>query len=78
MNCAQSAEEQNLVAFQYHRQIFYQTCQVIKKEFVWYGEEYDQVMGIKWDSKWKKKEIEVGRGRHHYSLTWKENSSLKF
>ncbi|ELW61807.1 Histone-lysine N-methyltransferase PRDM9 [Tupaia chinensis] len=57
VNCARDDEEQNLVAFQYHRQIFYRTCRVIRpgcELLVWYGEEYGQELGIKWGSKWKK------------------------
>uniref|UniRef100_G1PF70 PR/SET domain 9 n=1 Tax=Myotis lucifugus TaxID=59463 RepID=G1PF70_MYOLU len=56
VNCARDDEEQNLVAFQYHRQIFYRTCRVVRKGcelLVWYGEEYGQELGIKWGSKWK-------------------------
>ncbi|XP_075852026.1 histone-lysine N-methyltransferase PRDM7 [Microcebus murinus] len=56
VNCARDEEEQNLVAFQYHRQIFYRTCQVIRpgcELLVWYGDEYGQELGIKWGSKWK-------------------------
>ena len=30
VNCARDDEEQNLVAFQYHGQIFYRTCQVVR------------------------------------------------
>ncbi|XP_040824875.1 probable histone-lysine N-methyltransferase PRDM7, partial [Ochotona curzoniae] len=43
VNCARNNEEQNLVAFQYHRWIFYHTCQVIKPGCelqIWYGDEY--------------------------------------
>uniref|UniRef100_A0A2K6ET94 PR/SET domain 7 n=1 Tax=Propithecus coquereli TaxID=379532 RepID=A0A2K6ET94_PROCO len=43
VNCARDEEEQNLVAFQYHRQIFYRTCRVIRpgcELLVWYGDEY--------------------------------------
>ncbi|XP_040824899.1 probable histone-lysine N-methyltransferase PRDM7 [Ochotona curzoniae] len=50
VNCAWNDEEQNLVAFQYHRQIFYHTCQVIKpgcELLIWYGDEYGQKLGIK-------------------------------
>ena len=68
VNCARDDEEQNLVAFQYHRQIFYRTCRVIRpgcELLVWYGDEYGQELGIKWGSKWKK-ELMAGRGRHHY------------
>ncbi|XP_021102050.1 histone-lysine N-methyltransferase PRDM9 isoform X2 [Heterocephalus glaber] len=56
VNCARDEEEQNLVAFQYHRQIFYRTCQPIgpgSELFVWYGDEYGEELGIKWGSKWK-------------------------
>ncbi|XP_062941163.1 histone-lysine N-methyltransferase PRDM7-like [Cynocephalus volans] len=68
VNCARDDEEQNLVAFQYHGQIFYRTCQVIRpgcELLVWYGDEYGQELGIKRDSKWKK-ELTAGRGGHHY------------
>nr|XP_055101860.1 histone-lysine N-methyltransferase PRDM9 [Symphalangus syndactylus] len=63
VNCARDDEEQNLVAFQYHRQIFYRTCRVIRpgcELLVWYGDEYGQELGIKWGSKWKK-ELMAGR-----------------
>ncbi|XP_062941277.1 histone-lysine N-methyltransferase PRDM9-like [Cynocephalus volans] len=63
VNCARDDEEQNLVAFQYHGQIFYRTCQVIRpgcELLVWYGDEYGQELGIKQDSKWKK-ELTAGR-----------------
>ncbi|XP_037367623.1 histone-lysine N-methyltransferase PRDM9-like isoform X2 [Talpa occidentalis] len=57
VNCARDEEEQNLVAFQYHRQIFYRTCQVVRpgqELLVWYGDEYGQELGIKWGSEWKR------------------------
>ncbi|XP_039081008.1 histone-lysine N-methyltransferase PRDM9-like [Hyaena hyaena] len=63
VNCARDEEEQNLVAFQYHRQIFYRTCWVIKpgcELLVWYGDEYGQKLGIKWRSKWKS-ELSAGK-----------------
>lgn len=69
MNCARDEEEQNLVAFQYHRQIFYRTCRVIRpgcELLVWYGDEYGQELGIKWGSKWKS-ELAAGKGGHHFS-----------
>ncbi|XP_035878508.1 histone-lysine N-methyltransferase PRDM9-like isoform X2 [Phyllostomus discolor] len=56
VNCARDDEEQNLVAFQYQRQIFYRTCRVIRpgcELLVWFGDEYGQELGSKWDSKWK-------------------------
>ncbi|XP_066214198.1 histone-lysine N-methyltransferase PRDM9-like, partial [Saccopteryx leptura] len=57
VNCARDDEEQNLVAIQYRRQIFYRTCQVIKPDcelLVWYGDEYGQMLGIKCGSKQKR------------------------
>ncbi|XP_071077432.1 histone-lysine N-methyltransferase PRDM9-like [Desmodus rotundus] len=63
VNCARDDEEQNLVAFQYHRQIFYRTCRVIRpgcELLVWYGDEYGQELGSKWGSKWKR-ELAAGR-----------------
>ncbi|XP_023493361.1 histone-lysine N-methyltransferase PRDM7 isoform X2 [Equus caballus] len=63
VNCARDDEEQNLVAFQYHRQIFYRTCRVVRpgcELLVWYGDEYGQELGIKWGSKWKR-ELTAGR-----------------
>uniref|UniRef100_H0XJF3 Histone-lysine N-methyltransferase PRDM9 n=1 Tax=Otolemur garnettii TaxID=30611 RepID=H0XJF3_OTOGA len=63
VNCAQDEEEQNLVAFQNHRQIFYQTCWAIRpvcKLLVWYWDKYVQELGIKWGSMWKK-ELTAGQ-----------------
>ncbi|XP_058515618.1 histone-lysine N-methyltransferase PRDM9-like [Ochotona princeps] len=63
VNCARNDEEQNLVAFQYHRQIFYRTCRAVRQGcelLVWYGDEYGQELGIKWGSKWKE-ELTAGR-----------------
>ncbi|XP_053524727.1 histone-lysine N-methyltransferase PRDM9-like isoform X1 [Artibeus jamaicensis] len=63
VNCARDDEEQNLVAFQYHRQIFYRTCRVIRpgcELLVWCGDEYGQELGSKWGSKWKR-ELTAGR-----------------
>ncbi|XP_043336541.1 histone-lysine N-methyltransferase PRDM9-like [Cervus canadensis] len=56
VNCARDDEEQNLVAFQYHGQIFYRTCQVVRpgcELLVWYGDEYGQDLGIKRNSRGK-------------------------
>ncbi|ELK09447.1 Histone-lysine N-methyltransferase PRDM9 [Pteropus alecto] len=56
-------EDQNLVAFQFRRQIFYRTCRVIRpgcELLVWYEDEYGQGLGIKWGSKWKR-EFTAGR-----------------
>ncbi|XP_045701883.1 histone-lysine N-methyltransferase PRDM9-like [Phyllostomus hastatus] len=74
VNCARDDEEQNLVAFQYHKQIFYRTCRVIRpgcELLVWCGDEYGQELGSKWGSKWKR-EIASGRGGHHCSTKQKE------
>ncbi|XP_036904736.1 histone-lysine N-methyltransferase PRDM9-like isoform X1 [Sturnira hondurensis] len=63
VNCARDDEEQNLVAFQYHGQIFYRTCQVIRpgcELLVWFGDEYGQELGSKWGSKWKR-DLTAGR-----------------
>ncbi|XP_034795469.2 histone-lysine N-methyltransferase PRDM7 [Pan paniscus] len=49
-NCARDDEEQNLVAFQYHRQSFYRTCRVIRpgcELLVWSGDKYGQELGIR-------------------------------
>ncbi|XP_049634404.1 histone-lysine N-methyltransferase PRDM9-like [Suncus etruscus] len=56
VKCARDDEEQNLLAFQYRRQIFYPTCHIIKpgcELLVWYGDEYGQELSIKWGNKWK-------------------------
>lgn len=73
VNCARDDGQQNLVAFQYGRQIFYRTCRGIRpgcELLVWYGDEYGQELGIKWGSKWKR-ELTAGRGGHHCSSKWK-------
>ncbi|KAB0405038.1 hypothetical protein E2I00_013571, partial [Balaenoptera physalus] len=78
VNCARDDEEQNLVAFQYHRQIFYRTCRVVRpgcELLVWYGEEYSQELGIKWGSRWKG-ELAAGRGGHRFSSNTKQEALL--
>ncbi|XP_055421430.1 histone-lysine N-methyltransferase PRDM9-like [Bubalus kerabau] len=58
VNCARDDEEQNLVALQYHGQIFYRTCQVVRpgcELLVWYGDEYGKELGIKMDNRGKSK-----------------------
>ncbi|XP_061264166.1 histone-lysine N-methyltransferase PRDM9 [Bos javanicus] len=58
VNCARDDEEQNLVALQYHGQIFYRTCQVVRpgcELLVWYGDEYGEELGIKQDKRGKSK-----------------------
>ncbi|XP_053770267.1 histone-lysine N-methyltransferase PRDM9-like [Desmodus rotundus] len=66
VNCARDDEEQNLVAFQYHRQIFYRTCRVVRpgcELLVWYGDEYGQELGSKWGSKWKRELVARREGK---------------
>lgn len=49
INCARNEEEQNLVAFQYHGDIFYRSFKHISpgnELFVWYGEQYAKELGI--------------------------------
>ena len=49
VNCASTAERQNMVACQYRGQIYYQLlCQIdVGVElFVWYGEEYAADLGL--------------------------------
>uniref|UniRef100_A0A7M5V2D1 Uncharacterized protein n=2 Tax=Clytia hemisphaerica TaxID=252671 RepID=A0A7M5V2D1_9CNID len=49
INCSRTEAEQNLVAFQYHGQIYYRAYKEIKigDEFlVWYGDEYARDLGI--------------------------------
>ena len=49
INCARNEEEQNLVAYQYHRQIYYRVYKEIDagaEILVWYGDEYGAELGI--------------------------------
>ena len=49
INCARYEEEQNLVAFQYHKNIYYRAIQHIypgNELLVWYGDEYAMDLGI--------------------------------
>ncbi|MBN3299108.1 PRDM9 methyltransferase, partial [Amia calva] len=58
VNCTRNEEEQNLVAFQYRRQVYYRCFQAIGvgcELLVWYGEEYARELGITWDYLWDKK-----------------------
>uniref|UniRef100_F6YQH5 PR/SET domain 7 n=1 Tax=Ornithorhynchus anatinus TaxID=9258 RepID=F6YQH5_ORNAN len=51
VNCPRTKYEQNLVAIQYHREIYYRTTRVIppgQELLVWYGEEYARNLGIFW------------------------------
>jgi len=49
INCSRTESEQNLVAFQYHGQIYYRAYKDIKEcdeLLVWYGNEYAKDLGI--------------------------------
>ena len=49
INCARNEEEQNLVAFQYHGEIYYRSFKKIhpgNELFVWYGDQYAKDLGI--------------------------------
>ncbi|KAM8813874.1 histone-lysine N-methyltransferase PRDM9-like [Rhynchonycteris naso] len=85
VNCARNDEEQNLVAFQYRRQIFYRTCRVIRPDcelLVWYGEEFGQKLGIKCGSKWKRELAAAGEPKPEinpclsFSLAFSSQKSL--
>ncbi|MBN3306089.1 PRDM9 methyltransferase, partial [Amia calva] len=58
VNCTRNEEEQNVVAFQYHSQVYYRSFWPISpgcELLVWYGEEYARELGITWDYLWHKK-----------------------
>ena len=49
INCSRVEEEQNLVALQYHGEIYYKVYKQIdvgSELLVWYGEEYARELGI--------------------------------
>ena len=49
VNCACREEDQNLLAFQFHGDIFYRTIENVSAHtelLVWYGDEYGQELGI--------------------------------
>ncbi|ELT95080.1 hypothetical protein CAPTEDRAFT_202965, partial [Capitella teleta] len=49
VNCARNCEEQNVLAFQYQKKIYYRTLRDIpvgEEILVWYGEEYAAALGI--------------------------------
>ena len=49
VNCACREEDQNLLAFQFHGEIYYRTIENISAHselLVWYGDEYGQELGI--------------------------------
>jgi SCY1-like protein 2 len=49
VNCARNEEEQNLLGFQYHGDVYYRVYKEIEagaELLVWYGEEYGEQLGI--------------------------------
>jgi hypothetical protein len=49
VNCARHEEEQNLMAFQYKREMYYRTFKHIPAHtelLVWYGDDYGRELGI--------------------------------
>ena len=49
INCARNVDEQNLIAFQYHGNIYYRSFKHIysgNELYVWYGEQYARELGI--------------------------------
>ncbi|ELR54538.1 Histone-lysine N-methyltransferase PRDM9, partial [Bos mutus] len=80
VNCARDDEEQNLVALQYHGQIFYRTCQVVRpgcELLVWYGDEYGQDLGIKRESS-RKSELAAPRAESKPKIHPCASCSLAF
>ncbi|XP_066216080.1 histone-lysine N-methyltransferase PRDM9-like isoform X3 [Saccopteryx leptura] len=80
VNCARDDEEQNLVAFQYRRQIFYRTCRVIKPDcelLVGYSDECGQKLGIKCGNKWKR-ELAAARAESQPEIHVSPSCSLAF
>lgn len=58
VKCARNEEEQNLTACQYRGGILYRCCQPIKpgqELLVGYEEEYAKLLGLAFDSLWKRK-----------------------
>ncbi len=57
VNCARHEEEQNLLAYQYHGNIYYRTFKTIPPHtelLVWYGDRYAKELGI--IGQWRGKE----------------------
>ena len=49
VNCARNEDEQNMMAFQYHGEIYYHTFKNIypgMELLVWYGDQYANDLGI--------------------------------
>ncbi len=49
VNCARCENEQNIIAYQYHGEIYYRVYKEIEANaelLVWYGDEYAEQLGI--------------------------------
>ena len=49
VNCARCENEQNIIAYQYHGEIYYRVYREIEEQgelLVWYGDEYAEQLGI--------------------------------
>lgn len=49
VNCSRCENEQNLVAYQYHGEIYYRVYKPVEPNaelLVWYGDEYAEQLGI--------------------------------
>ena len=60
VNCARVEDEQNMIAYQFHQQIYYRTIQTLSpgtELLVWYGDEYGLELGITKDNFTKKGEL---------------------
>lgn len=64
INCSRAEEEQNLLAFQYHSEIYYRVYKDINPGdecLVWYGEEYAKDLGIDLEEDEVKESVELLR-----------------
>ena len=59
VNCSRCEMEQNLVAYQYHGEIYYRVYKPIEPNtelLVWYGDEYAEQLGIPLYDEWSSKD----------------------
>ncbi len=74
VNCARFNGEQNLMAFQYCRAIYYRTSRVIKtgeELLVWYGDEYGEELGLLSMPENMKKYWNKGKRMTPFCFNWK-------
>ncbi|XP_046863286.1 histone-lysine N-methyltransferase PRDM9-like [Xenia sp. Carnegie-2017] len=64
VNCARSSDEQNIIAYQHHGEIYYRVYKEIeadKELLVWYGDEFAEQLGVSlFDEEDDEKHFEVG------------------